>query len=99
MTRNEINAIGQLLASLRNADEGSVAVTFTAHGPCADTRNGSVSATVEAGGFDATGEAVDLDNALRIARAKLREDATARAKAAADAKSANSPATEESQRG
>ncbi len=81
MTRAEVNAIGTMLASLLHADESTVAVAFAAHAPCTDTRGGSVSATVSADGFSATSEAVSLDDALHLARAKLAREAAARAKA------------------
>lgn len=86
MTRAEINAIGTMLASLRHADESTVAVAFAAHAPCTDTRGGSVSATVTKDGHSATSEAVSLDDALRLARAKLDREAAAREKAKSDAK-------------
>lgn len=79
MSDAEIKAIGVMLASLRNVDENSVVVSLGAYAPTADTFNGSVSATVTAGGHSATSEAVDLANALRLARAKLAREAEARA--------------------
>ncbi|MFS0771082.1 hypothetical protein [Sphingomonas sp. 1P08PE] len=74
MTRDEINSIGAMLASLRHADEKSVTIGFAAHAGCSDTPNGSVSATVEADGHSATSEAVALDDALHLARAKLARE-------------------------
>lgn len=86
MTAAEINAIGVMLQSLRHPDERFVTVSLTAHTPGFDTFEGSISATVGAGEDTATSEAVTLDCALHMARAKLGNLAAARAKAAAEAK-------------
>ena len=86
MNAAEINAIGALLKSIRHHDERFVTVSLTAHAPGFDTFEGSISATVAADGDTATSEAVTLDCALNMARAKLRNQAAARTKAAAEAK-------------
>ena len=86
MTAAEINAIGVMLQSIRHPDERFVTLNLTAHAPGFDTFEGSISATVAADGATATSEAVTLDCALHMARAKLRSQAAAKAKAAAEAK-------------
>ena len=86
MNAAEINAIGALLQRIRHPDERFVTVSLTAHAPSFDTFEGSISATVAADGDTATSEAVTLDCALHMARAKLRSQAAAKAKAAAEAK-------------
>lgn len=86
MNAAEINAIGALLQSIRHPDERFVTVSLTAHAPGFDTFEGSISATVAADGDTATSEAVTLDCALNMARAKLRTQAAARDAAAAKAK-------------
>ena len=80
MSPAEINAIGAMLASLRNVDEHTVAVSFAAHTGSAETREGSISATVTAGGHSATSKGLNLNSALCLARGKLRREADARAK-------------------
>ena len=85
MNAAEINAIGALLQSIRHPDERFVTVSLTAHAPGFDTFEGSITATVAADGDTATSEAVTLDCALHMARAKLRSKAAAKAKAAAEA--------------
>lgn len=86
MTAAEINAIGVMIQSLRHPDERFVAVSLSAHAPGFDTFEGSISATVAVGEDRVTSEAVTLDCALHMTRAKLGAQAVARAKAAAEAK-------------
>jgi hypothetical protein len=84
MSPAEINAIGVMLQSIRHPDERFVTLAFTAHAPNSESFDGSVSVTVGANGDTATSESVTLDCALHMARAKLRNQAEARAKAAAE---------------
>lgn len=77
MTRAEINAIGTMVAGLRDQGEGMVAISFAAHAGSSDTPAGSISATVTMGGLSATSEAVSLADALALARAKLAREVTA----------------------
>ena len=86
MNAQEINAIGVMLQSIRHPDERYVTLSFTAHAPNSESFDGSVSVTVAAGEDTATSESVTLDCALHMARAKLRDQATKRAKAKAEAK-------------
>lgn len=79
MTRAEINAIGAMLAGVREKSEGALLVAFGAHGSSTDTPDGHMTATVEAAGYSATGSAVSLHDAIHIARYKLAADAKARA--------------------
>lgn len=82
MTDAEVNAIGVMLASLRHADEATVAVSFAAHAGSYETPEGSFSATVTAGGHSANSEGLNLNSALYLARGKLRREAAARAEKA-----------------
>ena len=86
MTAAEINAIGVMLQSIRHPDERFVTLNLTAHAPGFDTFDGSISVTVAADGETATSEGVTLDCALNMARAKVRNQAAAKAKAADEAK-------------
>lgn len=86
MSPTEINAIGAMLQSIRHPDESVVTLAFTAHAPNAESFDGSVSVTVANHVDTATSESVTLDCALHMARAKLRNMAEARDKAAAKAK-------------
>lgn len=86
MTPTEINAIGAMLQSIRHPDERIVTLAFTAHQPNSESFDGSVSVTVANHVDTATSESVTLDCALHMARAKLRNMAEARIKAAADMK-------------
>lgn len=83
MKTTDINAIGVLLQSIRHPDESFVTLAFTAHAPNAESFDGSVSVTVANHVDTATSESVTLDCALHMARAKLRNMAEARVKAAA----------------
>jgi hypothetical protein len=69
--RNRINLIGVDLASIRDGDEGAVIVGYGAHGPSADCQNGHVSVTIRKNGEIATSEAVSLQDAIYLARAKV----------------------------
>jgi hypothetical protein len=86
MNAAEINAIGVMLQSIRHPDERFVTLNFTAHAPGFDTFEGSISVTVASTVDTATSEGCTLDSALHLARAKLRNHADAKAKAAAEAK-------------
>jgi len=86
MSPAEINAIGVMLQSIRHHDENLLTLAFTAHAPNAESFDGSVSVTVANHVDTATSESVTLDCALHMARAKLRNMAEARVKAAADMK-------------
>lgn len=86
MKTTDINAIGVLLQSIRHPDENVITLAFSAHAPNAESLGGSVSVTVANHVDTATSESVTLDCALHMARAKLRNMAEARVKAAADMK-------------
>jgi hypothetical protein len=86
MSPAEINAIGVMLAGLRDATEGVVAIGFAAHDGDHDTPEGSISATVTASGITCTSSAVSLADALLIARGKLRREIQAKKVAAEKAK-------------
>ncbi len=82
MDRVDINAIGERLASLRMPDEAYVIVSFGAHGPSHDCPQGHIEVTARRQGDEATSAAIDLNNALRLVRAKLdRIDEARRAEA------------------
>lgn len=71
--RNLVNALGTALQALR-AEGEDIIVSVGAHKPSADCPTaGHVSATVRRGGDEFTGEAVSLDDAIRIARGRLTE--------------------------
>lgn len=78
MDAGTTNSIGRMLQSLRMEDESDLIVSFAAHGPSYDCRNGSVSATIRRGSDEATSEAVSLIDALLLARAKLNDLAAKR---------------------
>jgi hypothetical protein len=86
MEREEINAIGKALQSLRCDDERALFVEFGAHGLSTDTRNGSVSVTIMKAGHRFTYEAVSLQDALFGARAGVDREIAAKAKKAATRK-------------
>jgi len=88
MTRDELNNIGALLQSIRDAEEGAVIVGFGAHGPSYDSRVGHMSVTIEKQGETATSNAVYLQDALFLARAKVNAQIEAREKKAAEEKAA-----------
>lgn len=88
MDAGATNSIGRMLQSLRMDDEADLIVSFGAHGPSYDCRNGHVSATIRRGKDEATSEAVSLIDALYLARAKLDDMAAKREKAAAKNKPA-----------
>jgi len=80
VTPEQINAIGESLNSLRSENERGVLIAFEALGPAPDVRSGSIRVTVEGGGESATGHALNLSNAINIARAKLADAIKAAAK-------------------
>lgn len=82
--RQRVNEIGADLASLRMAGEGLVIIGYGAHAPSIDCRIGSVSATVQRDGERATAEAVSLQDALYLARAKVASQIAARDKKRAE---------------
>jgi hypothetical protein len=84
--RAEVNAIGNLLASLRAAEEHAVSVTFSALAPSADCRDGSVSVTIRTAKDVETAEAVRLIDALWMARARIAASEKKRAEELAKAK-------------
>lgn len=84
--RLSVNEIGQLLQSLRAEDESGLIVAYGAHGPSVDCRNGHVSVTIEAGQERETSEAVNLADAIMMARAKVKAAAEKRRKDAEKAK-------------
>jgi len=87
MDRAEINALGHALQSLL-LDEGEMLLSFGAHGPSTDCRNGHVSAKLRRGDDEGLGEAVSLDDAIRLARGVLNTATAKRLKDAEDAKEA-----------
>lgn len=86
--RAEINAIGKLLSGIREGGEDAVRICFSALSPSADCSLGSMSVTIEAGKDHATSEALNLVDALFLARAKVLEVRARREKAEAEAKAA-----------
>lgn len=80
MTPAEINAIGVMLASLRDEGEAAVVVAVAAHGPSIDMPYGSLAATVTAGPLTASASAKYLADAICLARADLRRQQARRAK-------------------
>lgn len=74
-----INALGQSLQALRLDDEAQVLVSIAANAPGPDTRDGSITVTIRSGADTATSEAVYLDDAIHLARGKLRAAAKKRA--------------------
>lgn len=88
MEAGTTNSLGRMLQALRMDDEGDLIVSFGAHGPSYDCRNGHVSATIRRGKDEATSEAVSLIDALYLARAKLNDMAAKREKEAAKNKPA-----------
>ena len=72
--RDTLNQIGQTLQSLHNADEKSIAISFVAHAPGANTSTGSFSVTVTNGLRSETSEAVGLYDALYMARRKIMQE-------------------------
>ncbi len=88
MTRAEVNAIGTMLAGVREKHEGALIVSFAACAPSHDTPGGHMEATVEAAGHSETGRAVSLFDAITIARHKLAAGAKVRAEKAAKEKEA-----------
>lgn len=80
MTPAEINAIGVMLASLRDDGEAAVVVTVAAHGPSIDMPDGSLAATVTTGPLTATASAKYLADAIGLARADIRRQAARREK-------------------
>ena len=83
--REVTNQIGAALASLRAIDELSLIVAFGAHAPSPDATGGSISVTIQRGAHRATSEAVHLQDAIFLARAKVNAMATAAAKKGAAA--------------
>lgn len=81
MTPAEINAIGVMLASLRDDGEAAVVVAVAAHGPSTDMPEGCVSATVVARTTENGGSIMRT----RTAGQEAQHSATAAAKYLADA--------------
>lgn len=78
--RNLTNALGSALQALR-LDGEDIIVAVGAIAPSADCPNGHVLATVRRGADEGTGEAVYLDDAIRLARGVLRDIARRREEA------------------
>jgi len=81
MDRQEINSLGDTLQRLREANESYLIVAIGARGPNTDCRNGNAVATVRIGTDEATSEALYLDDAIALARAKVRRAIEQRRKA------------------
>ena len=85
-----INEIGKLLLTLREPQEQGVVVSFGAHKETDDTVTPYMSATVimatNKGPITQTSEAMDLETALGMARAKIRATIAANAKKDAEEK-------------
>lgn len=78
MDRTSINAIGDLLKTIRAPDEAGVVVSLGAHAGSDAAPDGSITATITRGNDIATGHAVALQDALWIARMKLNDMAAKR---------------------
>lgn len=87
MDRGAINALGHALQSLRLHGE-DIIISVGAHNATPDCSQGYVSATLLRGDDEGLGEAISLDDAIRLARGVLNENAAKRAKEAAEAKAA-----------
>ena len=85
-----INEIGKLLLTLREPEEHSVIVALGAHKETEDTVTPYVSATVtmatNRGHISQMSEAMDLETAIGMARAKIRATIAANAKKDAEEK-------------
>lgn len=81
-----INALGQSLQALRLPDETQLLVSIAANGPSADTPGGHMTVTIRSGADTATSDAVALDDAICLARGKLRAAAKKREDEKAEAK-------------
>lgn len=90
MDREEVNAIGARLMAVRDLfDDDYIIVSIGARGPNIDCRNGNHVATVSNGNDEATSEALQLYDAICLARGKIDRrralDAEKRAKEKAKA--------------
>lgn len=85
-SREALGELAKSLVAVRDADEDHLIVSFGAHGPSTDCRNGHMSVTVQRDGESATGEAVHLQDALLIARAAVNRQIAAREKKREEAK-------------
>lgn len=88
MDHKEINAIGDLLKTLRSDDEAAVLIGFGAHGPSTDCPAGHVSATIIKAGVETTYEALNLHDALLGSRATVDRQIAAIEKKRAEEKAA-----------
>jgi len=69
--REALERIGSALAELREQPESAVVISFGTVGPSHDCPNGHFLVTVEKSGERATAEAVHVQDALLLARAKV----------------------------
>lgn len=89
--RRVVNELGRMLAELRAKEEAAVAVTYAAHAGTTDCPNGYVSVRIEMEKESATSEAVNLIDALWMARAKVRALVAKRKAEEAEAKASAEP--------
>lgn len=89
--RDLTNALGSALQALR-VDGEDIIVAIGAIGPSADCRSGHMLATIRRGSDEGTGEAVYLDDAIRLARGELRDIARRREAEKAEAAKVEQPA-------
>lgn len=86
MDRKEIAEFGARLQAKRLDGETEILVAFGVHGPTGDTPDGHMIAVVRNAHDEARSEAVNLDDALLLARVKLKEMADKRKRDAEKAK-------------
>ena len=80
LSREELAQLQALLARLRDHADDYVIVNVGVRGPNHDCPDGNAVATVRIGYDEATSEAMNLADALSLARAKILRDRMARAK-------------------
>lgn len=97
MTRDEINAFGEAVKVQMLDGEDAIVIAVGAVAPSPDCRVTTVTATIwgNVGKVDQTftGNALHLDDAIAIARGKLRDARAAHERTIAKAKSAPTPET------
>lgn len=86
MTRAELTALQQQIASLREHGDDYLIIAVGVRGPNYDCEDGNAVATVRMGNDEATSEALYLDDAIRLARGKILRERAAKEAAREKAK-------------
>lgn len=78
MNRQDLHSLQALLNQLRDLADDYVIVSVGVRGPNLDCDDGNAIATVRMGNDEATSEALYLDDAISLARAKIIRERKAR---------------------